>query len=287
MKNWQENGQTLLIIVLIMVVSLTVGLAVVSRSITSVKTSTEEENSQRAFSAAEAGVEKAIKLNMNFDIGVTPVIADSPVELGSTTKIKNVTITKVSGSSFLVNGSEIVQRDDGADVWLVGHDNNGNPDYFTPWSGTLNIHWGASVCSGTEIAAMEIVVISGTMTTPKTSRYAVEPCDSRRSTNHFSVALEDSGPDVGGINFAYKDSITISSGLLVRIIPLYQDAQIGISVDDPATLPAQGRKIESTGESGGTQRKVIFYQGYPKLPAELFQYSLFCTKSSGDNTSCQ
>src|SRR3990167_6486206 len=56
-----KGGQGLLVIVVIMVVGLTVGLAVASRSITNIRTSTEEENSQRAFSAAEAGIEKVLK----------------------------------------------------------------------------------------------------------------------------------------------------------------------------------------------------------------------------------
>ncbi len=62
MKIKQNSGQTLLIIVLIAAVILTVGLAVASYSITDIKISQQEEESARAFSAAEAGIEEALKL---------------------------------------------------------------------------------------------------------------------------------------------------------------------------------------------------------------------------------
>src|SRR5690242_8662448 len=57
-----EAGQALLIVVLVMVIALTVGLSLASRSITNLRNSTDEANSQAAFSAAEAGVEQAVKL---------------------------------------------------------------------------------------------------------------------------------------------------------------------------------------------------------------------------------
>ena len=56
-----HSGQTLLVVVLMMVVALTVSLSVVLRSVSNVRTSTDEENSSRAFSAAEAGLELALK----------------------------------------------------------------------------------------------------------------------------------------------------------------------------------------------------------------------------------
>lgn len=43
-----------------MVIALTIGLSIAARSIINLQTTTEEEISQRAFSAAEAGIERAI-----------------------------------------------------------------------------------------------------------------------------------------------------------------------------------------------------------------------------------
>ena len=49
----------LLVVVLTMIVALTVGLSLASRTITNMKISKQNEESQRAFQAAEAGIELA------------------------------------------------------------------------------------------------------------------------------------------------------------------------------------------------------------------------------------
>ena len=61
-----NSGQAILLVVLVMIVGLTVGLSVVSRSIVSIKTSTEEADSQKALAAAEAGIEKALNTSRDF-----------------------------------------------------------------------------------------------------------------------------------------------------------------------------------------------------------------------------
>src|SRR3972149_10501389 len=56
----RERGQALLIVLLSMAVILTVVLSVISRSITDISLTTYSEDALRAFSAAEAGVERAL-----------------------------------------------------------------------------------------------------------------------------------------------------------------------------------------------------------------------------------
>jgi len=60
MKERNNSGQALLIILLIMAVALTIGLSVVSRSVTDIRISQEQEESARVFSAAEAGLESLL-----------------------------------------------------------------------------------------------------------------------------------------------------------------------------------------------------------------------------------
>ena len=55
-----QKGQVIVILLLLMLVALSIGLAVTQRSVTDVTTSTQTEQSSRAFSAAEAGLEKAL-----------------------------------------------------------------------------------------------------------------------------------------------------------------------------------------------------------------------------------
>lgn len=58
--NGRNSGQALLIILLVLSVALTVTLSAVSRSITDITITTYEEDSSRAYSAAEAGIEQAL-----------------------------------------------------------------------------------------------------------------------------------------------------------------------------------------------------------------------------------
>ena len=54
----KESGQIIIVLLLMMLVGLSIGLVVTQRSVTDVSVSTQSEQSQRAFSAAEAGIEK-------------------------------------------------------------------------------------------------------------------------------------------------------------------------------------------------------------------------------------
>ncbi|MDO8658023.1 MAG: pilus assembly PilX N-terminal domain-containing protein [Candidatus Levybacteria bacterium] len=290
-----EKGQTLLIIVLIMVVGLTVGLAVASRSIINVRTSTEEENSQRAFSAAEAGVEQALRKGCLSPTGTTctPILAQEFTDNMKSTF--NADITSVSGSSLngnalLLNGGNPVPKDDGIDVWLVSHDSSGKPDYTNRFTANMTVHWGilSDQCSSDPLqntmAAIEAIVISGTVSNPQTNRYTYDPCSSengdgsRRNTNNFANAAKGNAGNIGGVTFNYKTNIHISNGLVMRIIPIYASTPIGIDANNQQLLPSQGNKIDSIGTSGLTKRKVIYYKGYPALPVEFFQYILFSPK---------
>lgn len=69
-SNLNQSGQALLIILLSTLVALTVGLAITQRSLTDVANSTRIEQSTKAFSAAEAGIEKVLS---NPSLGTFPI----------------------------------------------------------------------------------------------------------------------------------------------------------------------------------------------------------------------
>lgn len=286
-RRWQA-GQAVLIIVLILVVGLTVGLAVASRSITNVRISTEEENSQRAFSAAEAGIEKALKTTC-------PPTCTLDSQFSSDTNASfSTTISNIQGDTMVINGGSTVVRDDGIDIWLVDHDPTTKvPIYTTPWLGKLTVYWGNIADTECNTAAIEIVVISNTTALPKSTRYAYDPCLARRSVNNLSNNLVSaSGETISGQNFKFKinppiDTVTPGGnsyqGFIARVIPLYKDTIIGVKATaadgtTPLNLPSQGFRVNSTGTSGQTQRKINYYQGYAGLPSEFFPYIRFSTR---------
>lgn len=274
MDGFKERGQALLIVVLVMVVSLTIGLSVASRSITNLRTSKEEESSQRAFSAAEAGVERAIKANCQSL--PCPTLASSFSENSSN---YNAQTTYLSGTNFLVNGGNIISKNDGTDIWFVSHKADGTLDYSATWNGSLTLYWGSvsDVCDSdpakNTAAALEIILIRGTKDSPVASRFGVDKCSSRAGSNKFDAP--GGGGTVGGKVFSSSYVINnITSGIVARIVPLYANTTLGVSGGNNA-LPSQGKIINSTGESGTTSRKITVFQGYPSLPSEFFQYILF------------
>src|SRR3990167_5038568 len=55
-----QSGQVALIVLLVMVVMLTLGISIAQRGVADVRISQQEEDSARAFQAAEAGLEQAL-----------------------------------------------------------------------------------------------------------------------------------------------------------------------------------------------------------------------------------
>lgn len=258
-----QRGQVLLIVILVMVVALTVGLSVITRSITSLRTSKEEESSQRAFSAAEAGVEK--------------IISSSKTSLSgslSNSASYSTQVTTVTGGTLLANNGNVVAKDDSVDIWLSTY-----PTYASPFTGTLTIYWGSGSenCSSSEAsntqAALEVVVLSGTVASPVATHYGLDPCASRATANNFSSTIQ-AGGTVNNKPFNHSYNFSLTNALLARVIPLYASTPIGVS-GNGKNLPAQGQVIESTGSSGDTQRKVTVFKSYPKVPVAFFPYILF------------
>lgn len=256
-----QKGQALLIIVLVMVVALTVGLSVAARTITNLRTTREQASSQKALSAAEAGVEQAIKNG-------APVAGSFT---GNTSY--NTTVTQVNGTNpFLLNGGASVPKNDAIYVWVTPYTTNFANLWQNPWNGNLTIYWGDSTgdCNN---AAVEISVISGSRAAPVTTRYTADPCAARRGSNNFSPA-STSNTTIQGVRFYYQRTIAITNGLLVRVDPIYKATFMGGA--GSSALPTQGSVITSTGTSDSTtQRRVTVFQGYPEIPAEFFPYTLF------------
>jgi len=131
------KGQALLIILLVMAVVLTVVLSVLSRSVTDISITELDEDALRAFSAAEAGIERA------FIVGTT---ADT---------LPNLAQFSANVSDFAEGVTEVVHPIDifsGETVtfWFVAHDpaddgnlicdSAGGKPCFTV--GTMNVCWG-------------------------------------------------------------------------------------------------------------------------------------------------
>lgn len=265
-----QSGQALLIVVLVMVVALTVGLSIASKSITSFRNSTEQASSQKALSAAEAGIEQASKSNTS--IPLTAISQDTKY---------STDVSIIEGTTFLLNGGNPVLQSSGIDLWLTTYSSDSAQLYQTPYypsSDSFTVYWGDSTGDNNN-AALEVVVIAGTRASPQISRYAFDPWQIRRGSNHFAPPSGGQATIAGKI-FYYQATIPVGDGgvaggggLIARVIPLYTSAIM--AVNGTHDFPPQGSVITAVGLSGTTQRRVNVFQGYPELPAEYYLYNLF------------
>ena len=257
-----ERGQMLLVVVLTMIVALTVGLSVVSRTITNLRISKQSEESQRAFQAAEAGIEKTLESGIGSGI---------PQSLGNNAQYKTE-INNPSGNAFILNGGEVVEQDVGIDLWLSDYPNYSNQ--ICPSSCTVSISFNTSEqsCStgaGNDTrAALEVVVLSGSVSNPTLNKYLFDPCASRTS----GAANTGNGATIDATTFRNGISMPVTNGIIARVIPIYNSVKIGVT--STQSLPVQGKIVESIGESGETIRKVQYFSSYPQLPLEIFPYSI-------------
>jgi len=268
-KMKKDSGQALLIILLIMAVGLTVGLAVISRSLTDINISHQEEESARVFSVAEAGIEEALRL------GSAP---PGGIEIGGITA--TVIQTNLGKTQEFVFPDEY-EVGDIQTLWLVEHKEDGTLDTNNKYSaGTIEVYWGKE---GGTIPALEVTLIydQGGV---KIMRWALDPDGARRAGNNFDSA--DSGNfQIGGKTFKYKKSLSslpcpsaICYALRLRL--LYNDQLQILGVKGlGSNLPSQGTCYESTAANPqtGVTRKVRQCQLH-KAPAGIFDYVLYSEK---------
>jgi len=277
MKNLRnQRGQALLIVVLVMAVALTIGLAVVSRSITDIKISRQEEESARVFSVAEAGIEEALKLGS----GTSGTIGEGEALIGYT-----VSETGQGGGTEFVFPA--INAGDTQTVWLVEHDNDGNLTETGRYTGnTIDLYWGNENQDPNQSTtpALEVSVIYKEGTSYKLTRGAFDPNSSRRNDNSFDEA--DVGSySIGGKTFRFRKlGFTLPGGtpyaVRLRLIYNLDQAQIlGVAdnnADGAQNFPSQGKCYESTASlsTSGITRKVQQCQ-FHKTPPGIFDYVLF------------
>jgi len=281
MRIKDQRGQILLIVILVMIIALTVGLSIASRTITNIRIARQNEESQRAFQAAEAGVDQA--LNRVPTPGATTVITDS---FGNNAEF-NTQLTSSQGTSLLINGGEIVQQGVGADVWLSQYSDDPSLVYTNPMGNSspnnIYIYWGTSDqddCTQTGgasvIPALEVLLLTGSKANPTYTKrvFDVTPCASTPREIPDATSVVPNFYTVQGVSFQYRTpAIPISQGRVMKVIPIFNSGVIGISSDNEA-FPSQGSLIVSEGTAGDVKRKITLFSSYPQIPLEIFPYNV-------------
>lgn len=274
-----KKGQVILILILVMTVALAIGLSVIQRSLSDISTSSKVEQSSRAFSAAEAGIEKALRgdpSGVNFaDTASSAQVTDSGLLPGPAQPLEYPPISK----------EEVAQ------VWLADPTTLG--EYYNQTS--LHIAWGTPTTNDDEKPAIEVTVVylSGTYLSKK---FYFDSNSFRTSINRFTDVSTDcsNSPPITidtsmGSNrvFYCRNSLDLSGItprlILLRARILYSSSSQPFAVlprgpagcvSSACSLPPQARIITSTGTAGETQRKVQVFQ-LNKVVAPYFDYAIF------------
>lgn len=276
-----QSGQALVLVLLSLAVVLTLVLFVLSRSVTDVAVSSRQEESVRAFSAAEAGIEKALVIGTS--AGIT--------QIGDASYKADVTSFAEGTQSF--NYPIALSSGDSSTTWFVSHDASGNlscaaghPCYT---STQLKICWGKpGTASNTNTtpaieASIYYETTPGDVSTVKIARVTFDPNTSRRVNNSF-MASDPGTCQISGVNYAFQRTFPVVNpninGLqFMRTRMLYNTDvahQMGVDVNfgGNSTLPAQGQNIVSTGIAGVSNRRIEVFQGWPEIPS-IFEYSIY------------
>lgn len=275
-----KSGQILILVLLIVVVTLSVGLSVASRNLTNLRSSTQTEQSQRAFTASEGGVEDvlsrftSIKTAISSGIPgstgctITTNTADCPVAVGDLSAAVNVKISR--SYELSVNPGEVGQVD------------------LAAYTGAVNIEWGKNAGSGVEAtpyASLEITFVCNTSASnciDASNKVGLSGYKQRRYAYYIagsahSGELGFSSCTTPGVGYACRLTLNTngSNVLFVRVRPLWKATTIKVS-GDPATFPVQTYDINSSSSTSiGVSRKVkVTRTALPTLPA-VFDFGLY------------
>jgi len=266
-----KKGQILLITLLVLSVAMTIALALLARTTTDISISNQIEESSRAFSAAEAGIEEALKTGTSNSVVLSPGVT------------YNVTVATVGGAAGVYTFPRTTLRDNTESLWLVEHNPDGSlNETLTYMNPTIDLCW------STQTTAPALVA---TILYKRGSAYAIakgawDPDAVRRSTNQFSQPTAAAGGC--GSASMYRQLVTFSDFginpasdilLAIRLRPTYNNTQIAVNA--AGVLPLQGNRIESTGTTTtGVTRRVIVYQQY-RSPGTIFDAVIYSQSSFG------
>lgn len=308
----KQKGQAILILILVMTVALAIGLSIVQKSLVDVSTSSKVEQSSRAFSAAEAGIETALRSVSNASCSNCQDFSGSKIqEIADVDKIPCIPGQVACAQAANVQQAPLefprLSKEDVMQAWLA------DPQASLPactasdicyQQDTLDVYWGdPDHRYDLDKPALELTLVyyDLNVTPPqfKSKKWYLDPDSSRSgpSNNGFEDVSSRCGgghTPSGGVN-TYRCKYTLTNlpvptagvanrGQVMLIRPRLHYNQnpqyvafqaVGTAV--PPTnrvLPPTARSIISTGTSGETQRKIKLYQIYNMVPP-YFDYAIF------------
>lgn len=256
-----KSGQILILVLLIVVVALAVGLSVASRNIVNLRTSTQTKESQRAFSAAEGGVEDVLSQ--------LSTLSSDPAVMTASGKTVPVQVGDLS-ATVIVKGSSVYES-------KVELGDVGQIDLNTFTGAQVQVDWakGNVENSNDGPASIEITEINSPAPYTQTRWYFQGKARADETLGSIPAGSSTSCTPSAG----YQKCILISmnaSPVLLRVKPFWANTTIKVAAVGAIPLPIQTYDISSSSSANaGVTRKVqVSRTALPMMPA-VFDYSVF------------
>lgn len=264
----EKKGQIALIVLTVMAVALTLGLSLSRRAVTDVSITEKEQESAKAFSAAEAGIEEALRR-----LGQGETLVDiTGGDLG--VDDVEVNISEVGRTADFIYPLEFVEPGHFIVVWLREHNEDGTIDFNNGYSEPdVTVCWEDEE-DGTQVA-LEVTYFYEDGGSYETKKWAFDPDDTRRDINGFSE------PDDWFCSDEQGDMMENSANLTLTGTPLFLVARpfygrTGFAVSGGTNFPSQGYEIYSTAEVQDSSenekisRRIRVFKSWNVAPDSLF-----------------
>jgi Tfp pilus assembly protein PilX len=271
-----KSGQILILVLLIVVVALAVGLSVASRNITNLRTSTQTKESQRAFGAAEGGVEDVLSRLTQISSDIKLGTNASGCAVAGDTATCSVPVGDINADVKVKSSSVYESKVELGDVAQIGL--TGPTGSFT---GNVQVDWakGNVENSNEGPASIEIAQINGPAPYTQTRWYFQGKARVDETLGPIPAGASTSCTPSAG----YQKCIVISIGanaILLRIKPFWANTTVRVGAQGATSLPIQTYDISSSSSANaGVTRKVqVSRTAFPMMPA-VFDYSMFSEES--------
>jgi len=255
-------GQALIIMLLVMAAVLTLGLAASRQITTDIKITRQQEESAKAYSAAEAGIEKALSTGET-----APLFLETNV---------STTVTKEEiGKKDKFGWPNPIAKGDGMILWLASHNDAGEIDYSYIYDKPLKICFQQE--KGDTAPAIFVALFYNGGQGIK--YWAFDPAG---RGNNFESINEGVCDNIEGKSFSYSKTVDASGVLrpaFLWIRTFYADHTL-LAFDNKASgknFPSQGTLFVSTGQVAPTgaanvvSRRLVSIQTFEQPPQILFK----------------
>ncbi len=296
-----QKGQIVILLLLTMLVALSIGLVVTQRSLTDLSTSTQSEQASRAFSAAEAGLERSLTAAENSNI--SDVIPESQLnnQASADYKATDYQPSRVNQAlEYPPLGKEGV-----AQFWLANPLSPNLDPIYT--NSSLNLYFGNPTTASNDKPGAVITIITKSKTTGALS--AIKKyfdSDDTRVTSKFNEVVDGQNPrtcsstGVTTLSTNYVSSSFYCRALVdirsctdnpdcypvvARARILYSNSNQKIALGPNTTfgnnktvnyLPRQANLYSATGRAGQSEKRLQVFREKKVIPY-FFDYAIFST----------